>query len=198
MSGGVETVRVFFALLLDEELRREVDDRIRPLRSGGEPVRWVAAANLHVTIRFLGDVTPGLRGRVEERAARVAAEFPPFRFALGASGAFPSLSSPRVLWVGVSEGGAEITGLARRLDDAIRDLGFEKEARFHPHITTGRTKRRPSPRMLERYGALPVEPIAERAAALHLMGSTLTPRGAVYRVLREFPLGTALPAHAPE
>ena len=199
MTGnGAPTIRAFFALLLEEELRREVDGRIAPLRRAGEPVRWVPEANLHVTIRFLGDVGSGLRSRVEERAARIAAETPPFRFALGGPGAFPSLRSPRVLWVGVSEGGEEIARLAKGVDGAIGDLGFEKEKRFHPHITTGRTKRRPSAPFLERYGELPVEPLPQRAAALHLMGSTLTPRGAVYRILREFPLAGPLPGSAPE
>lgn len=181
-------VRAFFALLLKDDLRRALEELLLPFQRKGEPVRWVAAGNTHVTIRFLGDITMALRTEVEESVEASIESVRPFRFALGSPGAFPSMKSPRVLWIGASRGAAEITSLAQVVEEAIDGLGFEREKRFHPHITVGRTKRRPSAGFLNRFGAIDVPPLEQETAVLHLMKSTLTPRGAVYEVLREFPL----------
>jgi len=145
---------------------------------------------LHVTMRFFGDVDEPLRERVERRIVKAVAGLAPFPFRLGCPGAFPSMRAARVLWFGVGEGEGAVRDLARGVEEAIDGLGFKREKRFHAHITVGRTKGRLSERFRERFlSALP-EPVEVRADALHLMKSTLTPQGAIYEVLRSFPLGS--------
>lgn len=189
MSPGGGMIRVFLALPLTDAQRGEVTAHIDPFRRGSEPVRWVAPENLHVTLRFFGDVGPDLRARVEERLAAAAGEIPPFSWSLGRGGAFPNLRSARVLWIGVSRGEGKISGLAAAVEKAMEGLGFPEEKRFHAHITVGRTKGRLSERFRRRFEELPVEPVAREASAFDLMKSILKREGAVYERLRGFPLG---------
>ncbi|MBM3321770.1 MAG: RNA 2',3'-cyclic phosphodiesterase [Candidatus Eisenbacteria bacterium] len=188
MNGarGEERIRAFLALPLSEEQRAELDRKVAPLRVLGEPVRWVPAENLHVTLRFFGDIGNEGRARIEKRVRQAASGTAPFLFRLGAAGAFPNLRGARVLWVGVSEGEEALVSLAARVEDSIEGLGFPREKRFHAHITVGRTKGALSPRFRDRFAALPIEPIEARAGSFLLMKSTLDPRGARYEVLHTF------------
>ncbi|MFH1277379.1 MAG: RNA 2',3'-cyclic phosphodiesterase [Candidatus Eisenbacteria bacterium] len=187
-SGGGMMIRMFLALPLSGGQRDEVAAKIEPLRRGPEPVRWVAPENLHVTLRFFGDVGPDLRSRVEDRLASAARITAPFAWTLGGPGAFPNLGAPRVLWVGVSEGERDASSLAGNVEETLAGLGFPEEKRFHAHITVGRTKGRLSERFRERFGGLALDPVRREAPAFDLMRSVLTPKGAIYEKLRVFRL----------
>lgn len=191
MKGKKEegTIRAFVALPLSEEQRSEVARIIDPLRGEKEPVRWVREENFHVTLRFLGNLPPSQRAPLEDGMSGVAGILSPFRFRIGPAGAFPSIRRARVLWVGLTEGEEEVGALARKIEEAARRLGFEKEKRFHAHITVGRTKGPLSPSFRDRFTAISAGAIEAEACAFHLMKSTLTREGAIYEVLNEFPLG---------
>lgn len=187
MTGDV---RAFLALPLSDEQRREIDEKIETVRRMGEPVRWVPPQNLHVTIRFFGDVGRELLEEIIGAVETTGARSDPFPFALGASGAFPDLRAARVLWVGLGEGGGgEVTALAKRVDDAIVGLGFRREKRFHPHVTVGRVKGRLSERFRTRFESLLIEPAAARSSSIDMMKSRLTSKGAIYESLRSISLG---------
>jgi 2'-5' RNA ligase len=182
------TIRAFLALPITEAQREEIDGKIAPLRAQPEPVRWVPAENLHVTLRFFGDVGADGRRRIEERAASAAASVASFPFRLGPTGAFPNLRGARVLWVGVSAGEEAVASLAARIEEGIASLGFPPEKRFHAHITVGRPKGPLSPRFQDRLAGLEISPIEGRATAFHLMKSALSREGAHYEIVRKFPL----------
>jgi RNA 2',3'-cyclic 3'-phosphodiesterase len=124
-----------------------------------------------------------------------AASSTAFDLVLRGLGAFPSPTRPRVLWAGIDEGRAAAATLARGVDDALAELGFEREARaFSPHVTLGRVRGpRPAPRLAEalaaggHFGRQPVASVA-------LMRSDLSPRGARYSELATAPLAAASPA----
>jgi 2'-5' RNA ligase len=102
-------------------------------------VAWVPAANLHVTLKFIGSIPEELVEGIALRLQRVAAKLPPFEARARGFGAFPSLTHPKVLWVGVE--GEPLVKLQRAVEDAMAELGIEKEERaFHPHLTVGRVK----------------------------------------------------------
>jgi 2'-5' RNA ligase len=157
-------------------------------------VRWVAAENVHLTLKFLGEVDEGLVPTVEEALAAAAGAARPFALALQGGGCFPNERSPRVIWVGVGEGSDEASRLAGEVERALKLLGFAPEKRrFRPHLTIGRPKdpREGAATTAEKIEQLRgfVAPAAE-VRALALIKSTLTPEGAVYDVLRRFELGT--------
>ncbi|GMV04738.1 MAG: RNA 2',3'-cyclic phosphodiesterase [Gemmatimonadota bacterium] len=131
-------MRAFIALNLPKKERQRVHRAARLLREEDMPVRWVDPDNLHVTLKFLGEVRPERVGAVEETLARVAQGTPPFPLALAGFGAFPTIRRPRVIWLGV-DATPELRCLKQDLEWALADCGFEAETRaFHPHLTLGR------------------------------------------------------------
>lgn len=108
-------------------------------------VRWVPrAANVHLTLKFLGAVD---EGRLEEIAAAldaVRARHAPFNAETSGFGAFPSPRRARVLWAGIGAGAENLGALAADVEGSLEGLGFERETRpYAPHLTLGRARNRP-------------------------------------------------------
>ena len=159
----------------------EAVERLRPLAPG---VAWVARDNVHLTLKFLGNVETARLGEVERALAAAAAARPAFDLDVQGLGAFPTRTRARVLWAGVSAGAAETAALAAAVDDALAALGFAREGRtFAAHVTLGRVREpRAHPRLAE---ALDVATAFghQRVARISLMKSELSPRGARYTEL---------------
>lgn len=184
----METVRAFFALELPEDLRRRISEVAEDVADSGADVKAVEFENLHVTMKFLGDVPTA---RVEEIATSIGT-IRSKRFEIEAKGVgvFPDRQMIRVIWVGVGRGGNEIVSLSREIDGCLVGLGFPRERRFIPHITIGRVR---SPRNKERllnaidrhrdavFGTCVID-------RLVLKKSVLTSHGPVYSNLKVFPL----------
>jgi RNA 2',3'-cyclic 3'-phosphodiesterase len=138
MAGGV---RAFVALKMAPEVEESVADFIESLRmvmSGGKGVRWTNRLNLHLTVRFLGDgVAASTLERLDDALKDVAAVTTRFGIGVRGIGAFPNLSRPRVLWVGMES--AELLALANRIERAAVAAGLAPERRaFAPHLTIAR------------------------------------------------------------
>jgi 2'-5' RNA ligase len=155
-------------------------------------VRWVAPCNLHLTLKFLGDVAEGRLPELRTALMAAAAGASPFTLALHGAGAFPSPERPRVIWVGAGAGSAELTALALSVEAALTPLGFAPEDRpFSPHLTVGRVSYRPpDPAPLRRLidSARGREWGEWLVPAVHLMRSELFPKGPIYSILQTTPL----------
>ena len=102
--------------------------------------KWAARDTLHITLKFLGEARPEQITRLDTNLSRIGG-IRPFKIALSDVGAFPNLSSPRALWIGVGEGSEELSKLAASVDKAALASGFEEERRaFHPHLTLARAR----------------------------------------------------------
>ncbi len=147
-------MRLFVAVDLDEAVRQAasaVGDRLARALQKAAPgrtpgVSWVRAGNLHLTLRFLGEIE-------EFRAAALVARFAeplrlsPFEIDLAGIGVFPAAGSPRVVWVGVTEGRPELVSLAASVEDRLDACGFGREPRqFQAHLTLGRCREPLTPR----------------------------------------------------
>lgn len=131
-------MRTFIALNLPGRERQRIHRAVGALRERGLPVRWVEPDNLHLTLKFLGEVRPERLSDVEGAVARVASTTQPFTLVLEGFGAFPTVRRPRVIWMG-AEATPELRCLKQDLEWALADCGFEAETRaFHPHLTFGR------------------------------------------------------------
>ena len=153
--------------------------------------RWVSAGNLHLTLRFLGEVDPETRARLGEACAAAMARRAPGTLALGGVGAFPGRSRPRVLWCGVEQRPHGWLGhLARELETIVRGCGLPGEDRpFRPHITLARAPRggRPTPPPGRTAAGIdPPDPFV--VAQIHLVRSHLGPGGPRYETLESWPL----------
>jgi 2'-5' RNA ligase len=187
-------LRAFVAIEIPLEVREAVCKAVSPLQKGlGPVVRWVPRENMHLTLKFLGDVSPT---NVELLSQMLQAEADLFRcFDLRLSGlsSFPNLKRPRVIYIGI-QAPATLEALQRGIESTSRRLGYESEERgFSPHLTIGRVKQ--SATATEQQAirhALEGARIdvlgTARVDSVHLYKSDLKPGGSVYTRLFSAPL----------
>lgn len=185
-------IRTFVALPIPAEWEVYLATVLRDLAALATGVSWTRPGNLHLTVRFLGDLGESGASRVGDAVQRGAEGAAAPRVALGAVGGFPSLDRPRVVWMGVASGEAELLDLGRRVNAAIDTAGFERADRpFRPHLTLGRVRERARGLEALRGYALPAPPPpAVFLDRIVVMKSDLHPSGARYTALREVRLPT--------
>jgi len=186
-----DTIRSFIAVPLETALRNAVGEWQQEFRATGADVRWVAATNLHFTLKFLGDVAVGDLPEIRRVCAARALLATPFALSLRGTGVFPHPRQPRVVWVGVADGAEDLTALATRLEEDLESLGFVREKKpYQAHLTLGRCRSPRGARDLvtalearreDFLGAMTVD-------YFDLMQSELTRQGAIYTVLDRFEL----------
>jgi len=190
-------IRAFVAIGLDEKTRAELGLAIERLRRAARNVAWVAPGNLHITLKFLGDVD---EARVEAIAAslrQALAGAPAFDAVVGGLGAFPTPARARVVWAGVRAGAEAMVGVAGRVEAALASFGFPQEARpFSPHVTLGRVRvPRRDPGLAEALGDGEGREFGTvRVERVLLVRSRLSPRGSEYSELAAVPLRQGAPA----
>ena len=140
-SDNTEMLRVFIALNVDAAARAKLGTAQQALRSLPCRIGWVAPANLHLTLLFLGDILPeslpAVKCAVDETAADIAA----FAFQLKGLGCFGPSTRPRVIWAGTELGKEQARALYERLALPLKAAGFFWDAReFAPHVTLGRVR----------------------------------------------------------
>ena len=137
-------MRTFVAVFPPPEVREALVGAARELPVAG-PVRWVRPENVHLTLKFLGDVSKeDLLDRVAEALGAVCGRHEPFEAEPSAFGAFPSVKRARILWAGIDRGSDRLRALAEDVESSMEPLGFESEDRaYMPHLTLGRARARP-------------------------------------------------------
>jgi 2'-5' RNA ligase len=143
-AGHVQRIRAFIAVSLPipivervVELQTQLKGRAR---EAGLKVGWVGPAQLHVTLKFLGEIITESRWAIRDRLDERLAGRPAFDVEVRGLGAFPERARPRVIWVGLAEA-EPLVKLAADVEAWLVELGFAAEARpFHPHLTLGRVK----------------------------------------------------------
>jgi RNA 2',3'-cyclic 3'-phosphodiesterase len=135
-------VRLFLAINFESELRRAIHEAAEPLRDAAPALAWVPESRVHLTLKFLGEVSEERARFVADTTRQVAAEHREIAIELGGVGAFPNFRRPRVVWMGVSpEPKMEL--LHHDIESACAELGFEIEGRpFRPHLTLARVRTR--------------------------------------------------------
>lgn len=184
-------MRLFFAVNLTHDIKRGIRDAIDRFPVQKPPWRWVREDNLHITLKFLGEMEPGSISGLITAAEEACAGRDSFELSFSRFGAFPNLRKPRVLFFSAERGEAQLKSLAGALEESLhRHLGIERERRpFRSHITVARVKRplsRDLSGLLERVP--PLEGLSQEVGTISLMESELRPSGAVYRVVKEIAL----------
>lgn len=189
--------RTFIAIGLTDDIRAALEQTTRQLRSapGGDACRWSAVETVHLTLKFLGDVSDVRLPEVYAAVERSTRDCSAFRVEIAGLGCFPNLQRPRVIWAGVRDEAGVLARLAERLDRELAGLGFAREERpFRPHLTIGRVKRNASRGALAELG----QTIANWPALtfgqsyvekVSVYASVLRPEGPLHTVLHEAPLG---------
>jgi len=176
--------RLFVAVDLPEDIREE----LLAMQHGIPGARWVDDDQLHLTLRFVGEVDGADQRDIALALARVRGR--PMTLALEGAGFFPPRGPLRVLWIGVTPS-APLAELQRTVSGAITRLGHAPDRKkWSPHVTLARLDGAPAPRVgrfvAERalYRSRPFE-----VDAFHLYASRLHPKGAIYTLEDSFPLG---------
>jgi len=178
--------RLFVALVPPATVQSELAAVATPLRG----LRWTPAENIHLTLRFIGEVDDEQQERFAEALARVHVE--PFILPVGGVGVFPTRGPAKVLWAGVGNGHTRLFQLRKQVDEALLrvDSGLAMPG-FHPHFTLGRIGEEYETKSLAGFLATHenLEAPPFRVAEFQLMASELTPgRPPAYRIAQRFPL----------
>lgn len=180
------TLRTFVALPVPQAVTgflEQIQERLRPSVAN---VRWVPVENVHLTLKFLGDIDPAMVPAIVTQVDAAARTIHPFTLVAKGVGGFPNRRQARVVWVGLAGDLEALESLHHNLESGLATLGFKRDHRaFRAHLTLGRMRR---PAASKTLGDL-LEPLTAEASApfgvdqLRLYRSVLKPTGAEYTLL---------------
>lgn len=181
-----KSLRAFIAIPIPEPVTAFMQQIQSQLQARRLDCRWPAAENIHLTLKFLGDIEPTQVIDIADRMDAIATRHPPFWLRTGGVGAFPNLRRARVLWVGLAGDVDRLRHLQTALDSGLAADGFDRASRdFRPHLTVGRSRRRIQANAIEKALAslqdLAADPF--RVNQMVLFQSILKPSGAAYKRL---------------
>jgi 2'-5' RNA ligase len=193
-------VRCFIAISLPEDIVKRLAQQIASIKEvvPYDVIRWVREDNIHLTLKFLGNVPSNEITEVTKSIKRLAARHAAFAFEVFSFGCFPNLNSPRTLWIDIREPSGALLSLQSDLEGELAELGFPRERRrFHPHLTIGRVKRNVHRDAITALAESLAQIKAGRIGVvqvrdIRLMRSDLHPTGAVYSQLSAVALEEAV------
>lgn len=189
-ENSKDSVRTFICIEIPERIKERIDALQQSLKRVDAQASWVKPANIHLTLKFLGGVEAGRLDRVRDAVERASGSTSPFQVTIGGAGCFPSVKSPRVLWVGLAEMPGELLKLHKQIEDSLAREGFPREAkRFSPHLTIARLRApRNAAQLAEALIEAGFEPDSFEAREVIVMRSDLNPAGSIYTPQAIIPL----------
>lgn len=189
---NVKPIRTFIAIKLPDDVIERLREVQTRLKREGLDIKWVRPENIHLTLKFLGDIPSADVDAVGAAIDSAAAFFGPLTLSASGLGAFPSIKRPRVLWAGVSGDLEMLLRLQARLEAGLFEIGFEKENKpFKGHLTLGRIKGKVDPEAMidaiSKHGGMTTRGFV--ADTLYLIKSELKPSGPVYTDLISVRMG---------
>ena len=191
-------IRAFLAIDLDDDLKPKINRIIKEFKQTDARIKYVELTNLHLTLKFFGDIdTNGLK-LLEDAIANVVSEFEPFKINISGCGAFPNNNHIKVIWVGIEddsilkgiEDDSILKDLHDKLDKEFARIGFDKDRKFSTHLTIGRMKSAKNKdkvkSTIEEFSNFEIGEM--EVSQISLKKSTLTPRGPIYEDISIFEL----------
>ena len=182
-------VRAFLAIDLDDDLKPKINRLIKEFKKTDARIKYVELANLHLTLKFFGEIDTNGLEVLEQKIANVVSEFKPFDIKIKSCGAFPNNNHIKVIWVGIDDDSI-IRELHDKLDKEFTRLGFDKDKKFSTHLTIGRMKAAKNKNQvkstIEEFSDVDIGEM--RVNNISLKKSTLKPSGPVYEDLKVFEL----------
>jgi len=184
-------MRAFIAIELPQQIKDALGNLQEQLKKSGADVKWVSLENIHLTLKFLGEVDDKKLEKIIEIIDGAVKDKNTFHISISSLGAFPKINYPRVIWVGIDKGDCKTKEIAKELEEKNEKIGFPRENRaFSSHITIGRTRS-----TLNREGLVQELRKLENnlgdknlefvVTKITLFKSTLTPGGPIYEALKE-------------
>jgi len=181
----METIRTFIALELTPEIQEQLGHIQSKLKKSNADVKWVDPRGIHLTVKFLGDISLKLVDEIKKVISQTVKTHKCFQLGIKQLGAFPKIEYPRVIWVGIKQGFEQIIKFAQDLEEPLIKLGFLPEKRpLMPHLTLGRVRSANKRAQLkELMQSITFPQKAMQIDTVILFKSTLTPQGAIYEAL---------------
>ncbi len=188
-------MRTFIAIELSREIKEYLSRLQEKLKLAQADVKWALPTNIHLTLKFLGEIDDKTKDNVIRIMEDMAKNKTPFYLNIASIGGFPRIESPRVIWVGIDKGDIPVKEIAGELEEKLSRIGIPAEDRtFSSHITIGRTKSSKNRKALANSLIALKDTFKEEIPELYvdkitLFKSTLAPQGPIYEILKEIPLG---------
>ena len=183
----MEQIRSFIAIELPQEIKLALTRLQEKIKSAGNaPVKWVDPGNIHVTLKFLGDVSAEITGKITLTLEEAARGTHPFNIEVSGLGVFPNMRRVQIVWVGLAGELEKLGQLQKHIEAGLIPLGFKAEARsFTPHLTLARVRDYAGPDERQKLGQLVSGTTFDtkykiNVNAIHLMRSQLTREGPIY------------------
>ncbi len=188
-------MRTFIALTLPEQIRSRLALLQAELKETETDVKWTAPENIHLTLKFIGEIDEKTLDRIILALEKFIPEKKSYYARVSALDVFPKIHSPRIIWIGLGEGDKESRDIAEEIEEKLSDTGISKEERaFTSHITIGRVRSgRNKERLLRKINeinSLENEDLRFLVDRVTVYKSTLTPKGPVYEAIKELRLAT--------
>ncbi|MDD5191149.1 MAG: RNA 2',3'-cyclic phosphodiesterase [Dehalococcoidales bacterium] len=184
-------VRCFIAIELPVEVKNELAGLIHSLKNRSlNFMSWVDPKGIHITLKFLGEVSQELIPDIEQSMEDAAQQSHPFQLGVSGTGAFPNLNRPELIWVGVNGEMDKLNALQKNIDINMEMLGFPREKKpYTPHLTLARVRIEAPDFDRQRLGKLLAatsftSALAVKVTGVHLIKSQLTPTGPIYTVMK--------------
>jgi RNA 2',3'-cyclic 3'-phosphodiesterase len=180
--GSRNSIRTFVCIEVPAPIKDRIGRLQDELRTLGCQVSWVKPSNIHLTLKFLGEISISRLPRVSEAVELAAKSIRSFEISISGTGCFPSSRNPRVLWVGMNPVAEELKHLNGSIEDFLSRSGFDRESKaFSPHLTIGRVRSpQASAQVAERLVSIGFDLEAFFAREVIVMRSDLSPTGSVY------------------
>ncbi len=188
----MKNIRSFIAIPLAADVNRNSTRMLQRLRQSNDGIKWVPTDNLHLTLKFLGDVDNTEVPNVCKVIHEVCSHHQPFHLDFGGTGGFPSLDRPRILYAGIVDASGTLRKIVSQLETSLAQLGFKQEPRdYVPHMTLGRTRstsRLANSDVVERLAAEQDTKLGGMlVSSLQLVASFLDKSGPTYQIMDTIP-----------
>ena len=184
-------MRLFVAIELNDAVKKSLMDAQKALVGFNRMVRWVGKEQMHLTLKFLGEVKSGKLPEIKRAVEAAATDSIPFDLDAVGTGCFPPKGKVRVVWTGIEKSGDELANCQAKVESELEKVGFPKEERpFSPHLTLGRVKEDLSGGELrDEIARVDAKRVSQRVEKIVLMSSELTRAGARYTKVGTWKLG---------
>ena len=184
----MKKMRTFICIeILDAKIIQDISDIQREFKSLQGRIKSTELENIHITLKFLGDITEDTADEIIELLDKV--EFEPIDLHLKGTGCFPNPKRPRIVWIGVEEGADKVRNIYDQINRKLSKYNFKKD-RFKSHITISRVKfldRRETPRFINLLDQFKDKDFGTiKISSFQFKKSVLTSKGPIYTTLNEF------------
>jgi 2'-5' RNA ligase len=180
-------MRIFIGIKFDKSTHEGIESALKNFKEIGAPIKWVKTENIHLTLKFIGEITQDEYSQIEKVLMKSDFNVGAFDIEVAGFGKFGRGRELNVLWVGIEEK-EQLKNLYLRIEEALEEIGINKENRpFKPHATVGRSKKsynfKPIFELLEQNADIPIRKL--RVTSFQIFKSELYATGPVYTILKE-------------